>query len=81
MPRSKNQEARDHERGISTSSRTAAMQLLGSRRIRLCVVRNQELIDFWRTDRIVPDRPLVRYIDDAFRIAWSNGNYDVLVRK
>ena len=48
---------------------------------RLCVVRNQELIDFWRTDRIVPDRPLVRYIDDAFRIAWSNGNYDVLVRK
>ena len=45
------------------------------------VVRNQELIDLWRTDRIVPDRPLVRYIDDAFRIAWSNGNYDVLVRK
>ncbi len=57
------------------------MQLLGSRRIRLCVVRNQELIDFWRTDRIVPDRPHVRYIDDAFRMAWSSGNYDVLIRK
>jgi hypothetical protein len=47
---------------------------------RLCVVKNQSMIDFWSQGRPVPDRPLVDYIDSGFVGAASFGDYQLLVR-
>jgi len=48
---------------------------------RLCVVKNQSMIDFWSQGRPVPDRPLVHYIDSGFVGAASFGDYQLLVRR
>lgn len=46
---------------------------------RLCVVKNQRVIDFWAQGRPVPSRPLVVYIDANFVHAGSYGDYELLV--
>ena len=47
---------------------------------RLCVVRNQRLIDFWAEGRPVPDRPLVQFIDSSFTSVGTFGDYELLRR-
>lgn len=49
-------------------------------RPRLCVVKNQAVIDFWAEGRTVPARPLVEFIDSEFVPAGSFGDYQLLVR-
>jgi hypothetical protein len=46
---------------------------------RLCVVKNQSVIDFWAEGRPLPNRPLVRFIDDGFVPAATYGDYQLLV--
>lgn len=53
----------DHLRGLS----------------RLCVAKNQSVIDFWAEGRPLPDRPLVRFIDAGFVSAGVYGEYELLV--
>jgi len=48
---------------------------------RLCVVKNQQVIDFWAEGRQVPSRPLVEYIDANFVDSGSYGDYVLLVRR
>lgn len=50
-------------------------------RSRLCVVKNQTLIDFWAQGRPVPPQPVVDFIDASFMPSASFGDYEVLVRK
>jgi hypothetical protein len=45
---------------------------------RLCVVKNQRVIEFWR--RPVPQLPMAEFIDREFVVAGSYGDYDLLVR-
>jgi hypothetical protein len=47
----------------------------------LCVVKNQRQVEFWTRGQPVADRPLIRYIDDAFTVAAVSGDYQVLVRR
>ena len=47
---------------------------------RLCVVKNQRLIDFWTQGRPVPERPLIRFIAASFADDGSFGDYELLVR-
>jgi hypothetical protein len=47
---------------------------------RLCVVKNQRVIDMYAQGREVPKRPLVDYIDKQFVRAYSYGDYELLVR-
>jgi len=47
----------------------------------LCVVRNQRQVKFWTRGQPVADRPLVKYIDDAFTVAAVSGDYQLLVRR
>jgi len=48
---------------------------------KLCVIRDQAMLDFWAQDKPVPDRPLVGYIESDFAVAASFGEYEVLVRR
>jgi hypothetical protein len=48
---------------------------------RLCVVKNQTLIDFWAQGRPVPSQPVVDFIDASFTTSAKFGDYEVLVRK
>jgi len=48
---------------------------------RLCVVRNQRLVDFWVQGRGVPDRPLISFIQQNFVSAGSYGDYELLTRR
>ena len=50
-------------------------------RPRLCVVKNQTLIDFWAQGRTVPPGPLVAFIDQNFVKKKSYGDYALLVRR
>jgi len=50
-------------------------------RSRLCVVKNQTLIDFWAQGRSVPPQPVVDFIDASFMPSATFGDYEVLVRK
>ncbi len=50
-------------------------------RSRLCVVKNQTLIDFWTQGRQVPSRPVVNFIDASFMPSATFGDYELLVRK
>jgi hypothetical protein len=49
-------------------------------RPRLCVVRNQSVVDFWALGRQVPDRPLVQFIDQDFTSGGTFGDYELLIR-
>ena len=48
---------------------------------RLCVVKNQSLIDFWTQGHSVPVGPLVDFIDEDFVDAGSYGDYELLIRR
>jgi hypothetical protein len=50
-------------------------------RSRVCVVKNQNLIDFWAQGRQVPPQPVVDFIDASFMPLATFGDYEVLVRK
>jgi len=50
-------------------------------RSRLCLVKNQTLIDFWTQGRQVPSRPVVNFIDASFMPSATFGDYELLVRK
>lgn len=47
---------------------------------RLCVIRNQKLIDFWTHGRPPPSGPLVDFIDGSFTEVGTYGDYELLVR-
>jgi hypothetical protein len=47
----------------------------------LCVVKDQRQVEFWTRGQPVADRPLIRYIDDAFTVAAVSGDYQLLVRR
>ena len=50
---------------------------------RFCVVAKPDLLEFWADDsgNVVPDRPLVRYMRDGFRLQRNFSGYYLLVRK
>jgi hypothetical protein len=52
-------------------------------RPRLCAVIKPDLLDFWRVyapRAEIPDRPLVRYIEDDFRVIHDYSGYELAVR-
>lgn len=59
--------------------RAVVKQLMG--RPRLCVLKNQTLIDFWAQGRQVPPQPVVDFIEASFVPSATFGDYEVLVRK
>jgi hypothetical protein len=48
---------------------------------RLCVVKDQTVIDFWAEGRQVPNRPLLKYIANQFTPDRAFGDYELLVRR
>ena len=50
-------------------------------RPRLCVVKNQQVLDFWTHGGAIPDRPLVRFIESNFGAEGTFGDYELLIRK
>lgn len=46
---------------------------------RLCVVRDQAVVDFWAEGRPIPERPLVEYIVSSFAPSGTFGDYELLV--
>jgi hypothetical protein len=48
---------------------------------RLCVVKDQSVIDFWAEGRPVPNRPLAEYIDAGFLRSGLYGDYELLRRR
>ena len=50
-------------------------------RERVCVVKNQRVIDFWEQDHQVTSRPLVEFIDANFVHDGSYGDYELLIRR
>jgi hypothetical protein len=63
----------------SPAQQSIVDQLTG--RQRLCVVKNQSVIDFWAEGRQVPNRPLVQFIDAGFVRGGVYGDYELLVRR
>ncbi|MGH7691381.1 MAG: hypothetical protein ACREOA_01550 [Candidatus Dormibacteria bacterium] len=47
----------------------------------LCIVKSQAEINYWLRGRPLPQRPLVRYIENDFRRLVTIAKYQVLVRK
>lgn len=47
---------------------------------RLCVIKNQHVIDMWAQGRPIPRLPLVDFIDQEFVHDSSYGDYELLVR-
>jgi len=47
---------------------------------RLCVIKNQHVIDMWAQGRPIPQRPLVDFIDREFVHDSWYGDYELLVR-
>lgn len=62
----------------STQQQTLVQQLAG--KSRLCVIKNQHVIDFWAQGRQIPSRPLVDFIDREFVHYSTCGDYELLVR-
>lgn len=50
-------------------------------RSRLCVVKNQSIIDFWSQGRPVPRQPVVDFIDQNFTDGGTYGDYQLLVER
>jgi hypothetical protein len=46
----------------------------------LCALRNRAMEDLWRQARPLPQRPLVRFIEDTFRPLQDELGYELLVR-
>ena len=47
----------------------------------LMVLRNREMIHFWLKDMPVDNLPLVRHIEEEFKIVYSSSGYELLIRK
>ena len=62
----------------NTQQQALVQQLAG--KSRLCVIKNQHLIDFWAQGRQVPGRPLVDFINREFVHDSTYGDYELLVR-
>jgi len=58
----------------------ATVTQLGTRD-RLCVVKNQSIIDFWAQGRPVPRQPVVDFIDQNFADGATYGDYQLLVQR
>ncbi|TME03259.1 MAG: hypothetical protein E6I71_10545 [Chloroflexi bacterium] len=52
-----------------------------STRSRLCVVKNQAIIDFWAQGRPVPRQPVVDFIEQNFTDGGTYGDYQLLVQR
>jgi hypothetical protein len=65
---------------LDSTQQQALVGQLNSRP-RLCVVRNQRLVDFWAQGRPVPNRPLLKFIEQDFVSAGSYGDYELLTRR
>ena len=65
---------------FDTGQQQAFVQQLQDQQ-RLCVVKNQAVIDFWSQGRQVPSRPLVEYIDSGFVDGGTYGDYQLLIRR
>ena len=63
----------------STDQQAIVRQL--STRSRLCVVKNQAIIDFWAQGRPVPRQPVVDFIEQNFTDGGTYGDYQLLVRR
>ena len=48
---------------------------------RLCVIKNQTLIDFWAQGHQVPAQPVVDFINASFIPKATFGDYELLIRK
>jgi hypothetical protein len=62
-----------------TSQQSLVEQLQGMPH--LCVVKNEQVIEFWTHGAAVPDRPLVRFINASFAADGTFGDYELLIRK
>ncbi len=47
----------------------------------VCVIRNRPLAATWSFGRPVPQRPLIRFIDQEFKTVFSRDDYELMVRK
>ncbi len=53
-------------------------------RARLCAVVKPDLLDFWRVyqpQAVIPDRPLVRFIEDDFRTIHDYSGYILTIKR
>jgi len=48
---------------------------------RLCVVKDQAVIDFWAEGRQVPNGPVVQYIANEFKSEGAFGDYELMVKR
>lgn len=64
---------------LDGAAQQSAVQQIENRP-RLCVVKNQAVIDFWSEGRPVPRRPLVDFIQKDFVLFGTYGDYELLVR-
>ncbi len=62
----------------SLQQQSVVQQIEGTQR--LCVIKDQRLLDFWADGRPVPMRPLVEFINGSFVVAGTFGEYQLLVR-
>ena len=63
----------------ATDQQATVSQL--SVRSRLCVVKNQSIIDFWAQGRPVPRQPVVDFIEQNFADGGTYGDYQLLVQR
>jgi hypothetical protein len=63
---------------LDDAQQTSLVQQL-SAKSRLCVVKNQRVIEMWAQGRQVPDTPLVDFIGRSFVRQGSYGDYELLV--
>jgi len=63
---------------LDSSTQQSIVQQLASRP-RLCVIKNQRVIDMWAEGHQVPRTPLVDFIDRQFVHDGSYGDYELLV--
>jgi hypothetical protein len=64
---------------LNGAQQQSILQQLETRQ-RLCVVKDQRLVEFWADGGQAPRRPLVDFIDSSFSAVGSYGEYQLLVR-
>lgn len=64
---------------LDSDAQQSIVQQLASKP-RLCVIKNQRVIDMWSAGHQVPSTPLVDFIDRQFAHDSSYGDYELLVR-
>ena len=65
---------------LDTNQQQALVQQLAGKP-RLCVIKNQHVIDMWAQGRPIPPSPLVDFINREFVHDSSYGDYELLVRR